>query len=209
MRGNPIQQGGHHPQGVNAHGQNITNVPRGQNIAQRGGMNIPPAVQMNHRVRPRLNENWRVLNRGPQHPVHSANGNIQMGHRINLGQPQRPGQAPRQAPIIHRGPPPVQAPLLQAYGPILAPPSHLPRIPHMHPYQQAPRRGRGYDPSMTLEEALNGGFITDAVEQKMNDQRNRSSIDGSIPRNTGYGPDTRISWNQNNLVPDRLARRSE
>ena len=160
MRGNQIQRGGHHPQGVNHQAQNIINVPRGQNIAQRGGMNAPPAVQRNQRGRPRLNQSWRVSTGVPQHPVHNGNWSMPIGQGVNLGRPQGPGQAPRQGPMFNMVPPPVQAPFMQGYGPVFAPPPHVPRIPQMHPYQQAPSRGREYDPSMTLEEALNGGLHT-------------------------------------------------
>ena len=63
---------------------------------------------------------------------------------------------------------------------------------------------------MTLEEALNGGFNAETIDQQTHDQPNSSAIDNNgIPRNAGDGADTRISWSQSNLVPDVATRRRE
>ena len=63
---------------------------------------------------------------------------------------------------------------------------------------------------MTLEEALDGGFEVDAAEQPMTGQQASSGIHANkIPRNTGYGADTRIRWSQRNLVPDMTTGRRE
>ena len=99
---------------------------------------------------------------------------------------------------------------MQGYRLIRAPLIYIPRVPHTHPYQQAPRRTMEYDPNMTLEDALNGGFTTEEAKQPMNDQQIRSDLENSrVPRNTGYGPDTRIGWNESNLVSDTQTRNSE
>ena len=91
MQRNQIQQGGHPPPRQQGNGRrpHVVNLPRGQNVAQIQGMNIPPEVQMNQRGIPRRNQDWRELGGAPQRPVHHGNRNIPFGHNIPQG-PLRP-----------------------------------------------------------------------------------------------------------------------
>ena len=189
----------------------MRNLLINQNIAQMGGMNIPPAVRMNQNGPPRQNQNWRGPGGAPQRPIHQLNGNMPVRHNIiHQGPPQRQNQVPRQMPIINMQPPRIPGPPMQGYGPVHIPPMHLPRRQHSHPYQQPPTRHEEYDPNLTLEEALDGGFDVDAAEQPMTGLQASSGIHANtIPRNTGYGADTRLSWGQSNLVPDMTTGRRE
>ena len=195
-----IQQRGHPP----------PNVPRPQNLPQMGAMNIPPAVQMNQRGFPRVNLNGRAPGGVPQPPGHHVNRNIHDRQHIHQGPLQGQNQAPRQVPIINRAPPQMPAFAVRGYGPAPVPRIHVPRIQHIHPYAQVPRRGDGYNPNMTLDEALNSGFNGEAIGQPTRMDQNGTGMENNqAPRNTGYVADTRIRWSQNNLVPDIATRRRE
>ena len=212
MQRNPIQQGGHPPPRQQGNGRrpHVLNLPWGQNAAQIQGMNIPPEVQMNQRGIPRRNQDWRGLGGAPQRPVHQGNRNIPFGHNIPQGPLRGQNQAPRQALVINMGPPQVPHLPMPGYGPVKVPARHLPRRQLIRPYPWPQRHGEEYDPNMTLEEALNGGFNAETIDQQTHGQPNRSGVDNNgIPRNTGYGADTRISWSQSNLVPDVVTRRRE
>ena len=105
MQGGWNQRGGHRPPRFNLQG--------GQNKAQMGEINIPPAVRMGQRVGPRLNQERRVPVGVPQHPVHRPNRNIQFGHNMHHGPIQGQNQNPRRIPTVNVGPPHVQAPAMQ------------------------------------------------------------------------------------------------
>ena len=206
MQGNQIQFGAfrpHQPTGLNQRPV-VVNRPGGQNIVnqQAGRNNIPPAVDMgqynqqeqrnpvhfripsgpqgqqaNWNIRPRVNFGI------PQQPIQPGHANIQHGQNQQW-RPMQQHQWPRQGPIMNRGPPWIQPPVLQGYGGGRGPNRYQPQLLRGHPYPPTSRSSTQFDPNMTLEEALNGGFSHEEVKQTGVDEQNRD--------NTGNGADSRL-----------------
>ena len=89
-------------------------------------------------------------------------------------------------------PPRIQAVAMGGYGPAQVPPFRQPQPYSVQPEPQAPRQDGRYDPNMTLEEAMDGGFNEEVTPPRIG-QLNSSGVDiGGTQRGTGYGADSRI-----------------
>ena len=207
MQGNQGQVGAfrpHQPIGLNRR-LAAGNIPGGQNVAhqQAGRSNIPPAVNMwqNNQQEQRnpahfriprgpqgQQANWNIrprVNFGiPQHPIQPGHANIQHGQN-QLGRPVlQQNRVPRQGPNINRGLPWIQPPVLQGYGQGRDHNIYQPQVLRGNPYPPTSRSSAQFDPNMTLEEALNGGFSLEEVEQ--------TGVVGQNRDQTARGADSRL-----------------